>query len=764
MRSLGLGRLGMQRGTGAQLLAVTLFALCVALAWVTSATAEEAGTLPVNVHAPTVTPEDAVEGSTLTAHAGTWEGSPAPSYSYQWLSCSTLGEGCTVISGATGSTFVPSASQLGRAVEVEVTATNTAGSATAASNHTSEVRAIGGQVVSWGSNRVGQLDSGYRDTFETKPVDALGLANVIGLAAGAEFALALLNNGTVRSWGRNGKGQAGDGVNGEHPLENNVAVVGLTHAKAIAASNDHAMALLEDGEVDVWGASYFGELGNGLDEEAEKPNKEVRHVCGLALKSKELLPKERLPRAEPHEPVAVPGLTGVVAIAAGGGSDYALLKNGEVMAWGQNGHGQLGIGETGPNECYGFIGKKETSASVTPRKVVTAVLNEKGEPVKNERGETELTPLTGVASISAGEETAYAVLDDGHVMAWGGDPDGQLGSGQREPEHVNTTAVEVKRASTGKGLEDVASVTGANTDALALLKTGEVLGWGAAGPQLGEMEDVEECKHLKCIKTARPIPGLEHLDATAISSGEGYNLVVSAGKIYGLGLGEHGELGDGHEVNTKTPTAIEGLGAVSTVQAGLGNTGKYHITEALGLLASGVTPPAPLMTLEPGVESLHAAWTLEDPEYEVEYKRFGAGESACEAGEEHSEEGVEEEGEEGAGGGEGTGEGGEECAKSGEEKESEEGEGEESKGEWLGIYHLREKEKGAKGKEEVKVWHGFTFGLGGETPQGEKLPALEAEQSYQVIVKSLRSATSQKTGKPIKVLERKRTMFGTPLA
>lgn len=38
--------------------------------------------------------------------------------------------------------------------------------------------------------------------------------------------------------------------------------------------------------------------------------------------------------------------------------------------------------------------------------------------------------LTGVTSIAAGEETAYALLRDGTVMAWGNGADGQLGNGR----------------------------------------------------------------------------------------------------------------------------------------------------------------------------------------------------------------------------------------------------------------------------------------------------------------------------------------------
>src|SRR5580704_3915382 len=77
-----------------------------------------------------------------------------------------------------------------------------------------------------------------------------------------------------------------------------------------------SLALLNDGTVRVWGEGNYGELGNGL--------------FGI----------------DSPTPVAVSGLSGVVAIARGSYHNLALLGDGTVRAWGFNAWGQLGDGTT----------------------------------------------------------------------------------------------------------------------------------------------------------------------------------------------------------------------------------------------------------------------------------------------------------------------------------------------------------------------------------------------------------------------------------
>jgi hypothetical protein len=72
---------------------------------------------------------------------------------------------------------------------------------------------------------------------------------------------------------------------------------------------------LKNGTVMAWGGNFSGQLGNGTETES-------------------------------HVPVVVKDLSGVVAIAAGGEVNLALLGNGTVMAWGDNRDPQLDNGTT----------------------------------------------------------------------------------------------------------------------------------------------------------------------------------------------------------------------------------------------------------------------------------------------------------------------------------------------------------------------------------------------------------------------------------
>ena len=80
---------------------------------------------PASTTPPTIT-GTAQQGQTLTEHHGTWANYPASAYGgLQWEDCNN--SGCAPIPGATGSTYVLQASDVGNQIAVMETATNLGG-------------------------------------------------------------------------------------------------------------------------------------------------------------------------------------------------------------------------------------------------------------------------------------------------------------------------------------------------------------------------------------------------------------------------------------------------------------------------------------------------------------------------------------------------------------------------------------------------------------------------------------------------------------
>ena len=92
--------------------------------------------LPAATSQPVVTGVAAV-GKKLSTTSGSWN--TAAAFAYQWLRCAGDGGACVTISGATSATYVAVSADVGRTLEVRVSATNNAGAAAALSNHSGVV-------------------------------------------------------------------------------------------------------------------------------------------------------------------------------------------------------------------------------------------------------------------------------------------------------------------------------------------------------------------------------------------------------------------------------------------------------------------------------------------------------------------------------------------------------------------------------------------------------------------------------------------------
>jgi hypothetical protein len=98
---------------------------------------------PANTVAPVIA-GTAQEGQTLNANQGTWTGTQPMTFTQQWRRCDTNGGACVDIAGATGAIYTIATADVGHVLRVIVTATNSAGVASAASNGTAVVTAASG--------------------------------------------------------------------------------------------------------------------------------------------------------------------------------------------------------------------------------------------------------------------------------------------------------------------------------------------------------------------------------------------------------------------------------------------------------------------------------------------------------------------------------------------------------------------------------------------------------------------------------------------
>ncbi|MEA2475147.1 MAG: large repetitive protein, partial [Thermoleophilaceae bacterium] len=103
-------------------------------------TAVVAAAGPANTSAPSVS-GTARDGQTLSATDGSWSGTPTITFTRRWMRCDSAGSTCGAISGATGTSYVLTPSDVGKTIRVEVTAANGGGNATASSSPTAAVAA-----------------------------------------------------------------------------------------------------------------------------------------------------------------------------------------------------------------------------------------------------------------------------------------------------------------------------------------------------------------------------------------------------------------------------------------------------------------------------------------------------------------------------------------------------------------------------------------------------------------------------------------------
>lgn len=315
-------------------------------------------------------------------------------------------------------------------------------------------------VKCWGANSYGQLGVDRSSNVGDEAGDmgaglkyvSLGTGvTVVGVGSGDYHSCALLSNGSVKCWGANLYGTSGLGDTARHDgrasyMGDNLPAVALgtgRRAVALYVGAEHSCAVLDNGALKCWGQNTYGQLGLGdTNDRGDAPGEMgdalpavalgsgrtvksmhlgFRHSCAILdndqlkcwgyNKNAQLGLGDGIDRGDNAGEMgdALPAVslgTGRHASAVFGGyfNTCAILDNGSVKCWGDNGHGQLGLGNKvmhGQNAAG--MGDGLPAVALGTGRTAT--------------------------SLGVGMSHVCALLDNATVKCWGYGADGKLGYG-----------------------------------------------------------------------------------------------------------------------------------------------------------------------------------------------------------------------------------------------------------------------------------------------------------------------------------------------
>jgi hypothetical protein len=166
--------------------------------------------------------------------------------------------------------------------------------------------------------------------------------------------------------------------------------------------------------------------------------------------------------------------------------------------------------------------------------------------------------VSEVKAIAAGADQSLALLNNGTVVAWGGNESGELGDG---------TTVESEAPIAVKGLAGVTAIAAGGKHGLALLSYGQVMAWGA--DEFGELGNSSVVRRAGRREEERfselPVAVEGISNASAITAGGRHSLAL-LGTVVAWGADGAGQLGDGSiTASAEAPVPVSGLSGVAQV-------------------------------------------------------------------------------------------------------------------------------------------------------------------------------------------------------
>jgi len=361
------------------------------------------------------------------------------------------------------------------------------------------------------------------------------------IVSGAFHSCALTPTGAVKCWGYGGTGDLGNSQSQNQPSPVNVS--GLSGVLGLAAGDGHSCALKADHTVACWGDNTEGQLGNAASFHSSTNTSPLAvgglsgvvalaagryHTCALKSdgtvacfgKNSEAELGSAATGSQSVTPVAVNGISNAVAISAGTGYFTCALKADTTVAcWGDNESGQLGTGLSTPSQTG------------TPQTVLTA----------------QGTPLNRVLAMRSGALHTCAIVNDGSysVYCWGNNSYQQSSSGVSNVVYPATQQA---------GLSGVLLLSASMYNSCSIDIYGSFKCWGSNdyGESIGQAGGAS---HVISPTVVTPLQGTNLPEY--MSGGNEFSCALQAdGRATCFGRGIDGELGNGTSLASPTPVWV----------------------------------------------------------------------------------------------------------------------------------------------------------------------------------------------------------------
>ncbi|KAL7644766.1 UNVERIFIED_CONTAM: hypothetical protein RMT77_004579 [Armadillidium vulgare] len=313
----------------------------------------------------------------------------------------------------------------------------------------------------------------------------------------------------------------------------------------VACGDEHTTIVTGSGRVFVIGNNSNGQLGLGSRKSVSKPS------CIKALKPQR-----------------------VIQIACGRAHTLAATDIGSVFAWGNNGDGQLGVGNfEDKNSPVEILKLPKPPLQLAAGSAHSMLLTDNGQIYawgSNKEGQlgflngSKLLPSKlelnfKISSISCGYYHSLAITDDGLLLSWGESQHGKLGYSSSDIQEHGPKIIDVQ--------EKVVMCAAGSNHSLLLTETGKVMscGLGLSG-QLGLGNAIEQTTCFKHVTK-------DSLKFIFVTAGDTHSAAISSdAMVYTWGCGRHGKLCLGEQDFSPrfSPVIVNRLRHLNAVQVSCG--------------------------------------------------------------------------------------------------------------------------------------------------------------------------------------------------